>query len=109
MSFLSAKSIDALNDLGHLVDREISMSKSDNAIETEWARQAHFIEWCQKKQMKDVCGNQPGWMRIIACYGKDLMVGTNWNNKKRAEIPDNPWIFQCCEQSFPVKRLSCPC
>ena len=57
------------------------MSKSDNAIETERARQAHFIEWCQKKQMTDVCGNQPGWMRIIACYGKDLMLGTNWTNK----------------------------
>ena len=36
--------------------------------------------------MKDVCGNQPGWIRIIACYGKDLMVGTNWNNKNKLKF-----------------------
>ena len=77
LSFLSAESRAALNDLGHLVDRDISMSKSDNAIETEWVRQAPFMEWWQKKQMKDVCDNQPGWMHIITCYGKDLMLGTN--------------------------------
>ena len=57
------------------------MSKSDNVIETKQARQAHFIGWFRKKQKKDVCGNQPGWMHIIACYGKDLMLGSNWDNK----------------------------
>jgi len=43
--FLLAKSQAALDDLGHLVDQEISISKSNNVIETERARQAQFIGW----------------------------------------------------------------
>jgi len=108
LSFLSAESRDALNDLGHLVDREFSMSKSNDAIETEWARQAHFIEWCQKKQMKDVCGNQPGWTRIIACYGKDLMLDTNWNNKNELRSQTVRGYFNAVNNIFLLRDFHAP-
>jgi len=84
------------------------MSKSDNAIETERARQAHFIEWCQKKQMTDVCGNQLGWMRIIACYGKDLMLGTNWNNKNELRSKTVRGYFNAVNNLFLLRDFSPP-
>ena len=85
------------------------MSKSNNAIETERAMQAHFIGWCQKKQMKDVYGNQPDWMHIITCDGEDLMLGTTWNNKNELRSKTVRGYFNAVNNLFSVKKLSCPC
>ena len=108
MSFLSAESRAALNDLGHLIDREISMYKTDNAIEIERARQSHFKEWCQNKHMKDVCGNQPGWVRIIACYDKDLMLGTTWNNENELRSKTVHGCFNAVNNLFLLRNYPSP-
>lgn len=67
--------------MGDCVDREMAMSRADSDIETQAARQAHYIRWTQLVGIPDPCGSQPGYERILAIYAKYLMLGINYLNK----------------------------
>jgi hypothetical protein len=67
--------------MGDRVDREVAMSRRDKEIETEAARQAHYIRWAQIMKVPDPCGHQQGYQRIVAIYIKYLMTGVNFRNK----------------------------
>jgi hypothetical protein len=67
--------------MGDSVDREVALSRRDKEIETEAARQAHYIRWCEIMSIPDACGHQPGYQRIVAIYIKYLMKGVNFRNK----------------------------
>ena len=67
--------------MGDRVDREVTMSRRDKEIETEAARQAHYIRWTQVMNIPDPCGHQLGYQRIVAIYIKYLMNGVNFRNK----------------------------
>jgi len=63
------------------IDREVAMSRRDKEIETEAARQAHYIQWGLIMGILDPCGHQRGYQRIVAIYVGYLMSGVNFRNK----------------------------
>ena len=67
--------------MGDRLDREVAMSRNDKVIETEAARQAHYIKWTQIMGMVDPCGNALGFQRIVAIYLMFAKNGVNFNNK----------------------------
>jgi hypothetical protein len=67
--------------MGDRIDQEVAMSQQDKEIETEPARQAHYIKWAQVMNIADPCGHQRGYQRIIAIYIKYLMSSINFRNK----------------------------
>ncbi len=70
-----------LAHIGDRVDREVAMSRQDKEIETEAARQAHYIQWGLIMGILDPCGHQKGYQHIVAIYVKYLMSGVNFRNK----------------------------
>jgi len=66
--------------MGHRVDRELAQSRQDSEIETEAARQAHYIKWADILGIPDPCGSYPGYQRIVAIYIKYVQCGININN-----------------------------
>ncbi len=77
MFFLPAKSQAALANLGDIADTKMSRLKSDHELETARFRQAVYIKFCKSKSIPDLCSNQPGYERIIACFIKQLMLDYN--------------------------------
>ncbi len=57
------------------------MSQQDKEIETEAARQAHYIQWGLIMGILDPCGYQRGYQRIVAIYIGYLISGVNFRNK----------------------------
>jgi hypothetical protein len=58
LSFLPDTARAYLAHMGDHVDREVAMSRQDKEIETEAARQAHYIRWAQIMKVPDPCGHQ---------------------------------------------------
>ena len=56
--------------MGNRVDREMAKSREGPDIETEAARQAHYIKWAEIFGIQDPCGYYPGYQRIMAIYTK---------------------------------------
>lgn len=81
MSFLPPGAQAAFNAMGHNTDREVSLSKGDSELETNRARQAHYIEHCRQQGIVDPCGDEPGWSRVVGIYGKSVALGCNCVNK----------------------------
>ena len=67
--------------MGDRIDQEVAMSRDDKVIETEAARQAHYIKWTQIMDMFDPCGDALGYQRIVAIYLMFAKNGVNYNNK----------------------------
>jgi len=67
--------------MGNCVDREVAASRKDSDIETQAARQAHYIKWAGVHDIDDPCGSEPGRERIAAIYIKYVMMGINYYNK----------------------------
>ncbi len=63
------------------VDREVAMSRQDKEVETEAARQSHYIFWCSIIGIPDPCGNEIGYQRTIAIYTKFVMCSIDYYNK----------------------------
>ncbi len=57
------------------------MSRQDKEVETEAARQSHYIFWCSIIGIPDLYGNEIGYQRIITIYAKLVMCGVNYYNK----------------------------
>ena len=55
-------------------------SQYDKVIETQRARQAHYIKWCNQHHIPDPCGQDVGYERIVAMYLKDVMSGANFQD-----------------------------
>jgi hypothetical protein len=67
--------------MGNRIDREVAMSRQDKEIETEAARQAHYIQWGLIMGILDPCGHQRGYQCIVAIYSGYLTSGVNFRNK----------------------------
>ena len=67
--------------MGHHLDREVAMSQHNKDLETEAARQSHYIAWCAIIGIPDPCGPEYGYQRIVAIYIKYVMCGINYYNK----------------------------
>jgi hypothetical protein len=57
------------------------MSQRDKEVETEVARQSHYIFWCSIIGISDPYGNKIGYQRIVTIYAKFVMYGINCYNK----------------------------
>jgi hypothetical protein len=57
------------------------MSQRSKDLETEAARQSHYIAWCSIMSIPDPCGIEYGYQRIVAIWVKYIMVGINYYNK----------------------------
>ncbi len=67
--------------MGDHVDREVAMSQQDKEVETEAARQSHYIFSCSVIGIPDPCGNKIGYQGIVAIYIKFAMCSINYYNK----------------------------
>jgi hypothetical protein len=63
--------------LGDIVDAKLSRLKSDSELETTRFRQPVYVNFIEKNQIPDPCGNESGYERIIACFIEQLMIGQN--------------------------------
>jgi hypothetical protein len=54
-----------LADMGHHVDQEMAQSQRAPDLETEAARQAHYIKWAKIFGIQDPCGYYEGFIRIV--------------------------------------------
>jgi hypothetical protein len=68
--------------MGHCVDQEMTQSRRGPDLETEAARQAHYIKWAEIFGIPDPCGYYKGFIRIVAIYIKYVQCGINYNNKQ---------------------------
>ncbi len=68
--------------MGNCVDQELAQSRQGTEIETEAARQAHYIKWADILGIPDPCRSYPGYQRIVAIYIKYVQCGININNIK---------------------------
>jgi hypothetical protein len=66
--------------MGHHVDREVANSHRSSDIETEAARQAHYIKWSDIIGILNPCGPYLGYQQIVAIYTKYVQCGVNYNN-----------------------------
>ncbi len=95
--------------MGHRVDREMANSRRSSDVETEAARQAHYIKWADIIGIPDPCGPHLGYQRIIAIYTKYVQCGVNYNNRQMlrsatvrgyAEAVNN--LFRLCHFAPPA-------
>jgi hypothetical protein len=68
--------------MGHCVDQEMAQSQRGPDLETQAARQAHYIKWAKIFGIPDQCGYYEGFIRIVAIYIKYVQCGVNYNNKQ---------------------------
>ena len=67
--------------MGDSLEQEIAMSQGDKDIATETSWQAHYILWSRIMDIKDPCGNEPGWESMVAIYIGFLQYGVNYTKK----------------------------
>jgi hypothetical protein len=51
--------------MGDHVDQEVAMSQQDKEIETEAARQAHYINWAEMIGIIDPCSAKKGYKQLL--------------------------------------------
>ncbi len=66
----------------HRVDQEMAQSQRGADLETEAARQAHYIKLAKIFSIPDPCGYYEGFIRIMAIYIKYVQCSVNYNNKQ---------------------------
>ncbi len=79
--FLSYSARAHLADMGHCVDQEMAQSRRGPDLETEAARQTHYIKW-PKSLAYQIHGYYEGFIKIVAIYIKYVQCGVNYNNKQ---------------------------
>ena len=67
--------------MGDRVGREMAMSGRDKDIETERARQSHYIMWTRLVHVADPCGDGFAYEQLTSIYIKFLQFGVNYTNK----------------------------
>ncbi len=60
----------------------MAQSQRGQDLETEAARQAHYIKLAKIFGIPDPCGYYEGFIRIVAIYIKYIQCGVNYNNKE---------------------------
>jgi hypothetical protein len=60
----------------------MAQSQRGPDLETEAARQAHYIKWAKIFGIPDPCSYYGGFIKIVAIYIKFVQCGVNYNNKQ---------------------------
>jgi hypothetical protein len=74
LSFLPPESRATLIDLENCVDTKTTRLRPSSSFETERFRQAKYLNWCRVKKIPNPCGKEHGYERILACFGKNLIM-----------------------------------
>ena len=67
--------------MGDSLDQEVAMSQRGKELATETSWQAHYILWSRLMDIKDPCGADPAYERIVGVYFRFLQYGVNYTNK----------------------------
>ncbi len=94
--------------MGYSVDREMAMSRQNKEIETEAARQSHYILWCTIMGIPDPCGPDTGYQRIVAMYIKFLISGVNYTNKDGLQAATLSGYVTGINALFSLRGFSAP-
>jgi hypothetical protein len=94
----------------HRVDQEMANSQRGTDLETEAARQSHYIEWTRIIGIPDPCGLHEGYKRIVALYTKYLQSGINYYNKNNLQSATLCGYvgYHTCKITLPVMPLMVP-
>jgi hypothetical protein len=77
-------------------------------LETEAARQAHYIKWAKIFGIPDPCGYYEGFIRIVAIYIKYIQWGVNYNNKQVLWSVTVQGYAKVVHNLFKLRRFSPP-
>ena len=69
--------------MGHSLVQEMAMSQRDKELATETSWKAHYIIWAKIMDIKDLCGNEPGFDLLVGTYIGFLQYGVNYTNNDR--------------------------
>ena len=94
--------------MGHRVDREMANSRRGADIETEAARQAHYIKWADIIGIPDPCGPHLGYQRIVAIYTKYVQCGVNYNNIQVLRSHTVRGYAEAVNNLFKLRRFAPP-
>lgn len=94
--------------MGDRVDRELAQSRQGTEIETEAARQAHYIKWADILGIPDPCGSYPGYQRIVAIYIKYVQCGVNINNIKSIRSATVRGYAESVNTLFRLRNMPAP-
>jgi hypothetical protein len=94
--------------MGDCIDREVAMSRRDKEIETEAARQAHYIQWGLIMGILDPCSHQRGYQRIVAIYIGYLMSGVNFKNKDSLRLNTVKGYVTGINSLFALRGMEAP-
>ena len=108
MFFLPDRAKSHLNDMGDRVDRELAQSRQGTEIETEAARQAHYIKWADILGIPDPCGSYLGYQRIVAIYIKYVQCGVNINNIKSIRPATVRGYAESVDTLFRLRNMPAP-
>ena len=67
--------------MGDSLDREVAMSLRGKELATETSRQGHYFLWSRLMDIKDPCGANPAYERIVGVYFRFLQYVVNYMNK----------------------------
>jgi hypothetical protein len=64
--------------MGHHVDQEMANSQRGTDLETEAARQSHYIKWMRIMGIPNPCGPHKGYQTIMEIYTKYPQSSINY-------------------------------
>jgi hypothetical protein len=94
--------------MSNCVDRETAKSRGGPDVETEAARQAHYIKWAEIFGIQDPCGYYSGYQRIVAIYTKYIQKGVNYNNKQALQFATVQGYAKAVNTLFKLRGFAPP-
>ena len=94
--------------MGNSLDREVTMSQRDKDIATESSRQAHYILWSRLIDIKDPCGDDPAYERIVGVYFRFLQYVENYTNKDGLRAATLVWYAKAISTLFTLQSFPSP-
>ncbi len=84
------------------------MSRRDKELATETSRQAHYILWANLMDLKDPCGDEPGWESLIGIYIGFLQYGVNYTNKDGIRAETLAGYAKTVNKLFTLRGFAAP-
>ncbi len=86
----------------------MAQSQRGPDLETEAARQAHYIKWAKIFGIPDSCDYYKGFIRIVAIYIKYVQCGINYNNKQVLHSATVRGYAKAVNSLFKLRSFSSP-
>ena len=90
------------------LEREMAISRRDKDIATETSQQAHYILWTRIMDIKDPCGNEPGYDIIVGLCVGFLQYGVNYTNKDGIRATTMAGYAKAVDNLFTLRGFTAP-